>query len=369
MAKFHLQSHMPPINRKTILVLLIFVLLVVGGIYFSFKIRGDYPIVTPQVVGATTTAQLTSSSTASSSVAIVGKASSSTIPQNSSSPDSSTSNLLNGMKMTFDDEFNTFSRYVDKNGNLTCNPDGTGTWQTVYDFCSRTNPGNDEAEVYTDPNFWSFLLKEPLSTANADSSTNPFSLSNGVLSISANPSSPQVLAAVGPWAKYTSGIITTQFSFSQEYGYFEISAELPAGRGLWPAFWLLPDDKTWPPEIDALEAFGDTSVAGQGSQTMIHYASHALTNSENCGGWYNIGANITQGFHTYGVDWEPTGITYFFDGKPYASCPANSAADRPMYMLINLAVGSAQSWPGAPDASTTWPATLKIDYVRAYQKN
>jgi beta-glucanase (GH16 family) len=77
---------------------------------------------------------------------------------------------------------------------------------------------------------------------------------------------------------------------------------------------------------------------------------------------------VTAGFHTYGVDWEPDGITYYFDGTPYASCPPNPAADKPFYILINLAVGGVGSWPGVPTASTTWPAELKIDYVRAYQK-
>ena len=101
---------------------------------------------------------------------------------------------------------------------------------------------------------------------------------------------------------------------------------------------------------------------------MIHYASHALVSAQNCGGWYNVGTDITAGFHTYGVDVEPTGITYFFDGRPYASCPGNAAADKPMYMLINLAVGGPGSWPGTPNASNVWPAVMQIDYVRAYQR-
>ncbi|MDE2213031.1 MAG: glycoside hydrolase family 16 protein [Patescibacteria group bacterium] len=294
--------------------------------------------------------------------------STSSLPSTTSTTETPEATLLQGMHMTFDDEFNTFSRYVDANGNVTCNPGGSGTWQTVYDFCSRTNFANSEAEVYIDPAFLSYLKGESASAAETDPD-NPFSVSNGVLAIRAQPASTQVRSAVGQWAQYTSGIITTQFSFSQTYGYFEVRAKLPTGAGLWPAFWLLPEDKSWPPEIDALEAFGDPNPLDQGGQTLIHYASHATNPSQSCGNWYNVGVNITQGFHTYGVDVEPSGITYYFDGVPYATCPPNASVGKPMYMLINLAVGSSGSWPGSPNGSNSWPAYLYIDYVRAYQKS
>ncbi len=283
------------------------------------------------------------------------------------SPTDSTAALLQGMTLTFDGEFNSFSRYVDANGNVTCNPGGTGIWQTVYYFCSRTNAANDEAEVYVDPGFIAFLKKESTAIAAMDPS-NPFSVSDGILDIKAMPATQQISSAVGPWAQYTSGMITTQFSFSQEYGYFEMRAKLPKGKGLWPAFWLLPVDKSWPPEIDAMEAFGGTSSTGEGGITMIHYGSHSTVNGQSCGGWYNVGVDITQSFNTYGVDIEPTGITYYFDGKPYATCPANSETDKPFYMLVNLAVGGPGSWPSTPDMSNVWPANMYIEYVRAYQK-
>ena len=334
-------------------------LLGMGVIYFFARknnIIVPVPRARPSVVGlgvVTTTAQINSNN-----FNTTGQA----------SPSLTTTNtFLSGMKMTFDEEFNTFSRYVDANGNVTCNPGGTGTWQTVYYFCSRTSPSNDEAEVYIDPGFLVYLKNESESTAETDSD-NSFSISNGILAIKAAPSSQQVLSAVGPWAKYASGMITTQFSFSQQYGYFEMRAKLPAGKGLWPAFWLLPVNKAWPPEIDALEAFGSPNPQGEGGLTMIHYGSHTLTSAENCGGWHDVGVNITQAFHTYGVDVEPTGITYFFDGKPYTTCPANSAVTGPLYMIVNLAVGGTGSWPGTPNASNVWPAYLYVDYVRAYQK-
>ena len=320
----------------------------------------------PANIGASTVATIVqaSNSISSSTDTIAAKISASVL----SSSTNDTGYPPSYMHLVFDDEFNSFSRYTDAQGNVTCKSGGTGTWQTVFNFCSRTEQGNYEAEVYSDPNFISFLKKEPIATALMDPEY-PFSITNGVLAIKAIPADAQTIAAVGPWAKYTSGLITSQFSFSQIYGYFEIRAMLPAGKGLWPAFWLLPEDGSWPPEIDAMEAFGDPNPAGLGGQTLIHYASHSTINSEQCGEWHNVGVNITQGFHTYGVDVEPSGITYYFDGKPYVTCKPNTDAAKPLYMLVNLAVGSSQSWPGAPDASTVFPAYMYVDYVRAYSKN
>lgn len=249
--------------------------------------------------------------------------------------------LIAGMQMTFDDEFDTFNIYHDAHGNEMCGPGGVGTWQIMYYNCTRTTASNNEAQEYVSS-----------STVATD----------GILTIRAAPSQGQPLP-------YTSGIITTQYSFSQIYGYFEIRAQMPKGAGLWPAFWLLPSDMSWPPEIDIMEAFGDTNpVNGGGGRTMIHYASHTPPDNQICGTWYDIGVDVTAGFHVYGVDWQPEGITYYFDGTPYASCPPNPASNKPFYMLINLAVGGHGSWPGVPNASNIWPAQLSIDYVRAYQK-
>ena len=146
-------------------------------------------------------------------------------------------------------------------------------------------------------------------------------------------------------------------------------AKLPVGKGLWPAFWLLPADKQWPPEIDAMEAFGSINPKAEGGVTMVHYQSILTDQTKSCGGWHDAKLDVTNDFHTYGVDLEPNGITYYFDGTPYASCPANPEANQPFYMLVDLAVGSPQSWPGSPDASNNWPQFLQVDYVRAYQNN
>ena len=236
---------------------------------------------------------------------------------------------LTGYKLTFDDEFNQFNRY-----------DGSsGTWQTWYYFGGRSLPSNGELEYYSDPSV----------------GVNPFSIRNGALDITAAPSTGN-----SGGLPYTSGLITTEPSFSQTYGYFEMRAKLPAGKGLWPAFWLLPVDKSWPPEIDPLEAFGN-------EPDEYHYGAISGNASSSLGNWVTVNADLTQGYHRYGVLWTPTTLTYYFDGKEVAQAATPADLNKPMYMLANLAVGG--NWPGAPDGSTPFPAHMDIDYIRAYSSD
>jgi len=243
-------------------------------------------------------------------------------------------NLSATATLTFDDEFNTFSVW---NGT-------SGTWQTSYPWAPAsggTNPSNHELEWYINPAY------------APTSSVNPFSDVNGILTIEANPASPTIQSITGE--PYTSGIITTDHSFSQTYGYFEMRAELPTGQGIWPAFWLLPTDQSWPPEIDVMEMIG--SKPNELNAT-IHYGNNQST------GFAINEPGMTTGFHTYGVDWEPDYITWYFDGNAIAKTATPAGMNKPMYMLANLAVGG--DWPGSPDGTTPFPADMKIDYIRAY---
>src|SRR5690242_3568002 len=238
---------------------------------------------------------------------------------------------LTGFKLTFDDEFNSFSS----------SPDGsTGKYQTTFYFGGRSLPSNGEHEFYSDSSV----------------GVNPFSLQNGALNITATPGGP---------AADTSGLITTEKSFSQTYGYFEMRAELPQGQGMWPAFWLLPPDKSWPPEIDALEAFGAPNANKEGGPNRIHVG--AITKDYSTGGggdWVTVPADIFKGYHTYGVDWKPDTVTFYFDRQQIYQVKTPSDMHKPMCMLANLAVGG--KWPG-PAAGET--GVMKIDYIRAYSSD
>jgi beta-glucanase (GH16 family) len=243
--------------------------------------------------------------------------------------------LTNASNLTFTDEFNTF----------VSSPDGSSGWMTAYPWDgedARTSTQNNEAEYYSDSSV----------------GTNPFSDVNGVLNMTATVATP----GSNPYnLPYTSGIITSYKSLNQTYGYFEIRAELPAGQGLWPAFWLDPTALPTTSELDVFEVLGNAPTA-----------LFATTHTYPVGGVYSEDsqeltvANTSTSFNTYGVDWEPKTVTFYMNGQVIATAPTPSTMNAPMYMLANLAVGGAGSWPGAPASASEFPATYKIDYVRAY---
>jgi glycosyl hydrolase family 16 len=160
--------------------------------------------------------------------------------------------------------------------------------------------------------------------------------------------------------QYASGIIHTRDLFAQAYGRFEIRAKAPKGRGLWPAFWLMPADGGWPPEIDVFEVLAvDT--------TTVIMTNHYLDGSgkrAEVRGTYK-GPDLSQGFHTFAAEWSPGRITWFVDGVERHHS-THGVPSQPMFILANLAVGGR--WGGDPDTSTPFPSSFQIDYIRVYQQ-
>ena len=267
----------------------------------------------------------------------------------------------NGQPLTlaFADEFNTFRPYRN----------GAGTWRTTFrdgrddhgdDYNLRTLRWNKELQLYVDPDMRSHdgSHRDGEAPGNRNSerdrplNLNPFALAKGLLTISADRAPEKLSRDLGGF-KYTSGLISTQPSFSQTYGYFEMRAKLPAGKGVWPAFWLLPMDLSWPPEIDVMESVGDPS------KVYVTYHSSAAKLD-------GVELRVAPGaFHVYAVSWTRTDVIWFIDGKEVRRAPTPPDMHKPMYMLANVALGG--DWAGQPDASTPFPARLQIDYIRAYR--
>ena len=183
-----------------------------------------------------------------------------------------------------------------------------------------------------------------------------FTLKNGILNINAEHRKAEY---GGKMMEYTSGAITTLGKFQQEYGYFQIRCRVPAGKGFWPAFWLLPTDLSWPPEIDIFEYLGD-------HDDTLYFHNHYkdAAGAHQAEGFEIKGPDYSRDFHAIAVDWEPGSIVWYVDGKEVARS-TKGIPKGPFYILLNLAVGG--DWPGPPDVSTLFPSQFQIDYVRVYQ--
>jgi beta-glucanase (GH16 family) len=173
---------------------------------------------------------------------------------------------------------------------------------------------------------------------------------------------------------YTSARINTGGRFSQAYGRFEARIQLPSGKGIWPAFWTLGDNigdpnVGWPKcgELDIMEVVGDFSVNHGSAHGPGYSGGNPLT------GVYYSGVNLAASFHTYAMEWEPGEVRWYVDNNLYerrtrADLPpgTNWVYDHPFFIILNIAVGG--NWPGSPDGSTSFPQTMKVDYVHVYKK-
>ncbi len=174
--------------------------------------------------------------------------------------------------------------------------------------------------------------------------------------------------------RYTSTRLKTKGLFAQAYGRFEARIKVPRGQGVWPAFWMLGDDIDkvgWPAsgEIDIMEHIGREPRVAYGT---LHGPGYSGAKGINKGDTLSSGG-YADDFHVFAVSWRPNEIRWFIDGREYHRLtPANLPAgakwvfDHPFFLLINLAVGGG--WPGDPDASTTFPQQMVVDYVRAYRE-
>jgi beta-glucanase (GH16 family) len=234
---------------------------------------------------------------------------------------------LAGYKLTFDDEFN----------GLSVSQTGAGTTWADIRAAWRLNAN-------VDIGFGDSAFVDPASGIN------PFSIANGELTIQA-VQAPSSIVGPGHWA---SGLLDTAASFSQEYGYFEMRAQLPAGTGVWPAFWMLPANGTWPPEIDVLEAYGDTSLYQTVHTGVTGTDTYQITSS--------VQPSMVSGYHTYGVNWNASTITFYFDGQVVGSQPTPADMHQPMYLLVDLAMQ-------AVSGVTATPKSMQIDYIRAYSND
>ncbi|TXN25574.1 glycoside hydrolase family 16 protein [Methylobacterium sp. WL119] len=244
---------------------------------------------------------------------------------------------LTGYRLTFDDEFN--ARSISQNGSGTTWADIRSQWR----FDSNSDIGFGHS-----------------SFVDSSSGYDPFKVQNGALIITAVPDK----TPSGYPGSWESGLITTQGNFSQTYGYFEMRADLSASIGAWDAFWLLPNQAASNPnhlpgwqELDIVEHYGANEG---GVYSAIHTTDSILSQNLQ---YYSDHPGLTSGYHTYGMNWQPDRISFYFDGQYMGYQLTPTDMHGPMYILANLATQGSES-NNADTAGT--PMSMSIDYIRAY---
>lgn len=199
-------------------------------------------------------------------------------------------------------------------------------------------------------------------------------VSDGTLKITARKETYTDLR--GSTFNWTSARIRTFGTANFLYGRIEVRAKFPAGRGFWPAAWLMPRDSVYggwaaSGEIDIVENRGDEPNEISGT---IHFGGSWPDNT-SAGNSYTLPeGNVNDTFRVYAIEWEPEAIRWYVDGELYStqtewfsSGGAYPAPfDQPFYFILNLAVGG---WfAGEPDASTPSTGVMEVDYVRYYRR-
>lgn len=215
------------------------------------------------------------------------------------------------------------------------------------------------------------------------------SVANGFLLITSKKEKLKLIDKDGnkKTMKFSSGFVHSFRKFKQKYGYFEIRMKLPQARGLWPAFWLMPDrsKKIQDPQISEMRSTGIEKdrkdiISGKGMEIDImehltewdankfHYAAHwdgYKTNLKSFRGSQLVGTNPDKdGFRKFGLYWGENILIWFVDDIEIARWQNNRISDVPMYIIINTNMGG---WATDHIEKKKLPDQTIIDYVRVWQ--
>lgn len=237
---------------------------------------------------------------------------------------------------------------------LKSQPNGPdGDWTLVFDE-SFADDGLDLAT-------WNRGLWYDYPTSNELQAYAPASVTvaGGLLSLTAERKSSTTSS--GDLMAYSSGAITTRDKFTFTFGAIEARMKLPSGRGLHSTFWLLPAGRRAPPIMTVADAFGHEPTVVSSNYTwpddfgLSHALSVRTAHSEN----------LSAGFHTYTLLWQPEEVSFYLDGSRVGTYRGDFVLRDPAFLILNLAVGGDKA--GSPDAGVNFPQNLWVDYVRIWQ--
>lgn len=248
-------------------------------------------------------------------------------------------------------------------------------WQDEFDTDGSPDPANWGYEIGTGINGWgnNELQYYTDRTENA-------TVQNGILIITAKEEQ-------FGGASYTSARLLTRDKIEQAYGRFEARIKVPAGSGVWPAFWMLGadcDEVGWPQcgEIDIMEYRRQEPTSVSGSIHGPGYSGETNPQGQITKSYDLENDRFDASFHVFGIEWGPDYINYYVDDVLYNQITpadlkitpddgsgelAEWVFNKPFYIILNLAIGGA--FPGPPNAEEVFPQRMLVDYVRVYKQS
>lgn len=243
-----------------------------------------------------------------------------------------------GMTLSFADEFERTS----------LNGEGSPGWLTTYFWGARRLGEFNQQQIFVDANY-------------GPGGIDPFVFDNGTVNITADRTPDQYLEGYG--YPYTSGHMNTYDTFNFRYGYIEMRAKTAGGQGFLETFYASRTDRSVLGEIDVLEFIGNQPKSLYGT---VHYEEPDGTLTKAKVVRAGLSVDMTADYHTYGVDWTPSYIRFYFDGKLMGEMQTPGSLKAAVYLMADFSVGG--TWVGYPDATTPFPSAYSIDYIRVWQE-
>jgi beta-glucanase (GH16 family) len=220
-----------------------------------------------------------------------------------------------GWKLVFSDEFE--DQTLDAN-----------KWNTTMDFVGTQGPR------YHNEYYLSYTLDDDVT------------VSDGILHLRTERRTVSGTEPIGLFA-YSQGLVTTRDKFTFTYGYVEIRAKYPGGKGLWPCFWLMPQDASlWPPEFDIAEYHA-------GQHRMHHGLAYGSMIDAKWDSANDTETDFVNSWHTFGLEWTAGKAVWYVDGVPCKTVQAEYVPSIPMYVILSNSVSSRLGASGEPCFRTT----------------
>lgn len=243
-------------------------------------------------------------------------------------------------------------------------------WSDEFDYEGLPNPQKWSFDV--EGNSWDWGNNELQNYTPAEK-RNAW-VENGYLVIEARKED-WVYPGDGQNRNYTSARLRTYKKGDWLYGKVEVKAQIPGGRGTWPAIWMLPTDNsygTWPRsgELDIMEHVG---FDPQRVHFTVHTERYNHMNGNQKGANRILNNPITD-FFVYSMEWFPSQANFFANGEKIFTFSNEGSGwqawpfDKRFHLLLNIAIGG--SWGGQQGVDNNiFPVRMLVDYVRVYRQS